>query len=567
MILSRRLAFNGNVPQSSTSSGDGPQLQVEVVYSATVDPSSVDTVTFNITSALTNGQQIHYDTSTNVSDGDFSDGSATGFITLEPDGSGTIVRTISLFGDVDVSDFDIRLRAGDATAQIFYTETVPLSTVQFLDMEYVWVDQNQTEQIYPAEQVAGDLVFNISLDNAPGGDENFLTGNIRLVSKDDVLFNDAFGSSNVAGGWSLLVGDGGYGSRVGSTGAIQDTWEGGFGGATGGYVISDEPSVSVTQGYPDQDVYKLARNQKLFAELVNVEANVSVTAPTSDYGSYDVQFVRDQFGSITIKSAAQGGNANWYHLNVNDPTFYFIGGEDVAGFRAPLQFFESELYGKGAGAVGIPDLTGTQTEITDWVTVPYDEQIHQYFYTPTLPRTDDDPLGEIRVNGVFEPYQGGESFMTDLNLPITPFTDQSSYYPYITVASGGGGAGAGNRRSESNPASPDYDPLGIGRGGDATEFKGGNAGAGRRSAITGTVLEYAGGAGGGYVRYPDAQYSLNSDKNGDCSPGRSGGGYDSLTGQHNPAKRGGGRMPLEFGSVPNCCFVLRIPAVSRKIVI
>ena len=238
--------------------------------------------------------------------------------------------------------------------------------------------------------------------------------------------------------------------------------------------------------------------------------------------------------------------------------------QDVPGYYVPLPLFGNRnCTVRGCGGVCIPDLTGSNTGSTEWIIEPYEELWHQNFYCEAGLRSG--MADEPRITE----YHGGESYMSDLNIPDDPFVDQSPYFPFIVVASGGGGAGAGDRNANvwiNNPSSPYYDPDGIGNGGDATVTKAGSGGAGRRSGITGANVEYAGGAGGGFVRNSTHQYSLTSDKNGDCSPGRSGGGYDSVTGTNNPAKRGGGRMPLEDGTIPNCCYILRIPNTSRKIV-
>lgn len=220
--------FKDRLPRGNvtTSNYPMPTYNVSVSLSNVDYATRTDTITFNISTNLTNSQTI-YLTTENASGLVFADGNTTTSVTLNAFGNATISRKIAI-ASADANNYtaNFQLRTGAFTGDVFFSQTANITTAN-------------------AVATGGTILSNVAgykVHEFNAGTTNFEVTNGLGITAEYLII----GGGGTGGGW--------YANSAGLSGSTISTWSNSrgkwAGGGGGGQILSGNISLSESTVYP-----------------------------------------------------------------------------------------------------------------------------------------------------------------------------------------------------------------------------------------------------------------------------------------------------------------------------
>ncbi len=279
--------FKDMVPRGNVTTSNYPQPTYNVSVSlSNVDYATrTDTITFNVSTNLTNGQTIYLTTS-DASGLVFADGNTVTSATLDAFGNATISRKIAI-SSADANNYtaNFQLRTGAFTGDIFYSQTANITTSNTVATGGTILSN-----------VAGYKVHQFESTQAGGtGTYNFQVTN-GFVNNAEYLI---VGAGGTAGGY--------YSNSAGLSGGDISTWansRGKWAGGGGGGRVLNGNTVLI-----ENTIYPISVGNGGMYTVRNISGGTT--------GSLLYSYPSDGNASTAFGLTANGGGAgSWVALNI-----------------------------------------------------------------------------------------------------------------------------------------------------------------------------------------------------------------------------------------------------------
>lgn len=279
--------FKDMVPRGNVTTSNYPQPTYNVSVSlSNVDYATrTDTITFNVSTNLTNGQTIYLTTS-NASGLVFADGNTVASATLDAFGNATISRKIAVASpDANNYTANFQLRTGDFNGDIFFSRTANITTANTIATGGTILSN-----------VAGYKVHQFESTQAGGtGTYNFQVTS-GFVNNAEYLI---VGAGGTAGGW--------YSNAAGLPGGSLSIWansRGKWAGGGGGGQVLNGNTVLV-----ENTIYPISVGNGGLYSIRNIGGGTT--------GSVIYSYPSDGNASTAFGLTANGGGAgSWVALNL-----------------------------------------------------------------------------------------------------------------------------------------------------------------------------------------------------------------------------------------------------------